>query len=366
MVRGRVCKSTILCEDARPFFPPPFIPSAVCSSITSAFLPKPVTAGTGGLVPARVVCAHGRAGWRRRRARRVVILRADTHTDNLTPFFYEPIVKAKNGERGQGRQCFGKSRAGQDRAGADRDDRLSAAGRGRRARRSTRRWRTATGRRLSIFPRRRRSEEKPERDRKAPLDPNELEMIADLTEPGQEFVLCAGGQRRHRQRAFQELPQPGADAIHRGGAGGGGSLLPRTAEDRRRGAGRVSECGQVHAARAHLGGASEGGAVSVHDAHAAHRGRGVARVSARDRGRHPRADRRRARQRRARPRFPAAHRPVQAARLRPRYGRERRAASRSRICRSCARNSTSTTRSSASARGSSWRTRWICPRRRRS
>jgi len=38
-----------------------------------------------------------------------VILRADTHTDNLTPFFYEPIVKAKSGDRGGGRQCFGKS-----------------------------------------------------------------------------------------------------------------------------------------------------------------------------------------------------------------------------------------------------------------
>jgi len=31
-----------------------------------------------------------------------IILRADTHTDNLTPFFYEPIVKAKHGERGEG------------------------------------------------------------------------------------------------------------------------------------------------------------------------------------------------------------------------------------------------------------------------
>src|ERR1700749_1344386 len=38
-----------------------------------------------------------------------VVLRADTHTDNLTLFFYEPIVKAKHGGRGQGRQCFGKS-----------------------------------------------------------------------------------------------------------------------------------------------------------------------------------------------------------------------------------------------------------------
>src|SRR5882724_7104148 len=38
-----------------------------------------------------------------------IILRADVHTDNLTPFFYEPIVKAKNGDRGGNKQCFGKS-----------------------------------------------------------------------------------------------------------------------------------------------------------------------------------------------------------------------------------------------------------------
>src|SRR3954447_15298299 len=37
------------------------------------------------------------------------IFRADTHVDSLTPFFYEPIVKARNGEHGMGRQCFGKS-----------------------------------------------------------------------------------------------------------------------------------------------------------------------------------------------------------------------------------------------------------------
>ena len=30
-------------------------------------------------------------------------------TDNLTPFFYEPIVKAKNGDRGGRRQCSGKA-----------------------------------------------------------------------------------------------------------------------------------------------------------------------------------------------------------------------------------------------------------------
>jgi GTP-binding protein len=37
-------------------------------------------------------------------------------------------------------------------------------------------------------------EERPKRDRKAPIDPNELELIADLTKPGQEFVLCKGGK----------------------------------------------------------------------------------------------------------------------------------------------------------------------------
>src|SRR6185312_14739779 len=37
-------------------------------------------------------------------------------------------------------------------------------------------------------------EDRPKRDRKAPIDPNELELIADLTKPGQEFVLCKGGK----------------------------------------------------------------------------------------------------------------------------------------------------------------------------
>src|SRR4051794_26124850 len=38
-----------------------------------------------------------------------VILRADTHTDNLTAFFYEPIIKARHGQHGMGKECFGKS-----------------------------------------------------------------------------------------------------------------------------------------------------------------------------------------------------------------------------------------------------------------
>jgi GTP-binding protein len=121
-----------------------------------------------------------------------IILRADTHTDNLTPFFYEPIIKAKNGERGQGKQCFGKSAPdkivpvpigtlvyllpGEDDEVIDQD---VAHG---------------DGAMFVDFSKTPAQEEKPSRDRKVVLDPNELEMIADLTEPGQEFVLCQGGK----------------------------------------------------------------------------------------------------------------------------------------------------------------------------
>ena len=122
-----------------------------------------------------------------------VILRADTHTDNLTPFFYEPIVKAKNGERWQGRQCFGKSAPDKivpvpvgtivyrlpDEDTSEEVDPEVAHGDG------------ATYVDFSKTP---KGAEKPVRDKKASLDPNELEMIADLTEVGQEFVLCAGGK----------------------------------------------------------------------------------------------------------------------------------------------------------------------------
>jgi GTP-binding protein len=37
-----------------------------------------------------------------------IILRADPHTDNLTALFYEPLIKAKNGGHGQGKQMHGR------------------------------------------------------------------------------------------------------------------------------------------------------------------------------------------------------------------------------------------------------------------
>src|SRR2546428_11245442 len=38
-----------------------------------------------------------------------VILRADSHVDNLTTLFYEPIIKAKTGGHGQGKKMYGRS-----------------------------------------------------------------------------------------------------------------------------------------------------------------------------------------------------------------------------------------------------------------
>jgi GTP-binding protein len=121
-----------------------------------------------------------------------IVLRADTHTDNLTPFFYEPIVKAKHGGRGQSRQCFGKSAPDkivpvpigtlvyrlpdEEPEGADP---MVTHG---------------DGAMFVDFTKTPEGEGRPKRDRKAPIDPNELELIADLTKPGQEFVLCQGGK----------------------------------------------------------------------------------------------------------------------------------------------------------------------------
>ena len=121
-----------------------------------------------------------------------VILRADTHQDNLTAFFYEPIIKAKNGDRGHGKQCFGKSSPDKiipvpigtivyrlpDEPAAGPDLELEHG----------------EGATFIDFSKAPVAATTLPRGRKVPVDPDELEMIADLTEPGQEFVLCKGGK----------------------------------------------------------------------------------------------------------------------------------------------------------------------------
>ena len=122
-----------------------------------------------------------------------IIFRAETHQDNLTPFFYEPILKAKNGDRGHGKQCFGKSAP----------DKIVPVPIGTIVYRLTDEDRSedvdpavahGDGATFVDFSKTPQGRVKPARDRKTPLDPNELEMVADLTEPEQEFILCQGGK----------------------------------------------------------------------------------------------------------------------------------------------------------------------------
>lgn len=104
-----------------------------------------------------------------------VILRPDPHTDNLVALYYEPIVRAKDGERGRGKQQYGKSAPPKVIA-------------------------VPIGTIVYRLPRHETAELSVDeidfdapKVRKPPISVEELEVIADLTEPGQEFVLCKGG-----------------------------------------------------------------------------------------------------------------------------------------------------------------------------
>ncbi|MDQ6913336.1 MAG: GTPase ObgE, partial [Verrucomicrobiota bacterium] len=82
-----------------------------------------------------------------------IVLRADVHTDNLTNLFYEPIIKAKSGGHGQGKKMHG-------RGAVPKIVKVPVG----TVVYSTNESREATG------------------------------QVADLTEDGEEFVLCEGGK----------------------------------------------------------------------------------------------------------------------------------------------------------------------------
>ncbi|MGI8889579.1 MAG: GTPase ObgE [Chthoniobacterales bacterium] len=103
-----------------------------------------------------------------------VILQADEHTDNLASLFYEPLIRAKSGAHGQGKQKHGRGAQpkvvkvpvgtvvhrvdslGQPGAFADEPAAEPATG-------------------------------------SAPVETT-LEQVADLTVPNEKFILCHGGK----------------------------------------------------------------------------------------------------------------------------------------------------------------------------
>ena len=88
-----------------------------------------------------------------------VILQADRHVDNLANFFYEPIIKAKNGGHGMGKKMAG-------RTGANKVVKVPIG---------TIVWQAE--------------------EQKRPVSSSEQPAIpiVDLISDGQEFVLCRGG-----------------------------------------------------------------------------------------------------------------------------------------------------------------------------
>ena len=110
-----------------------------------------------------------------------IVLRAESHTDSLVSLFYEPQVRALDGGRGQNKKKFGKSMP----------NKVIPVPIGTIVHRLPP-GQTITRREAVNF-------EAPESDHaKKPLPPEtfesgELTTLVDLTQNGQEFVLCQGG-----------------------------------------------------------------------------------------------------------------------------------------------------------------------------
>ena len=104
-----------------------------------------------------------------------IILRADPQVDTLVTLYYEPIVRAKGGENGIGKQKYGKSAP----------DKIVPVPVG-----------TLVYRLPDVAPHDplnfTEEDEAPPRRRK--IDPKDLELLADLETAGAEFLLGQGGR----------------------------------------------------------------------------------------------------------------------------------------------------------------------------
>jgi GTP-binding protein len=122
-----------------------------------------------------------------------VILRVDENVDNLTDFYYAPLLRAKNGEHGQGKNCYGRGapdaifrvptgtlvwRIPQPPAAPEGDSPRSSD--------AYVDFSTLTDEEAEAF--------ETKRSPGADFDPSALELVADLTSPGHELILCEGGR----------------------------------------------------------------------------------------------------------------------------------------------------------------------------
>jgi GTP-binding protein len=101
-----------------------------------------------------------------------IILKADIHTDNLVSLYYEPNLRANRGAHGKGKDKHGRS-------GESVTVKVPVG--------------TIIFRVPEQFHPPMSDSEFEDAGKKASLDLRKLEPLADLNEPGAEFVLCQGG-----------------------------------------------------------------------------------------------------------------------------------------------------------------------------
>jgi len=116
-----------------------------------------------------------------------IILRTDPSTDNLAAFFYEPIIRGLDGENGMGKNLYGR--------GAKPKIVKVPVGTLVYRIHSLEQHEAQPERRSTMYYNLAREEAEPEAPVKKGINVHDpgIELIADLTEPGQEFVLCKGG-----------------------------------------------------------------------------------------------------------------------------------------------------------------------------
>ncbi len=120
-----------------------------------------------------------------------VILRPDPNTDNLVEYHYQSNLRAKNGENGHAKDCYG--RAAEDAIFKVPVGTLvyrmpfehAEGGPAPRDNASFINLETLTDDEAAKLEGR--------QSKRKRVDPSELELVVDLDEPGKDFVLCKGG-----------------------------------------------------------------------------------------------------------------------------------------------------------------------------
>src|SRR4030095_9287598 len=122
-----------------------------------------------------------------------IILKVDPNVDNLTDFYYSPLLRGKRGEHGMGKNCYGKAAPDSiyhvpvgtivGKAPFETSGSIAPAPRTDSAFVD-----------LTTLTDEEAEQLEGTQQPAAPFDPSHLELFADLTQPGEELVLCQGGE----------------------------------------------------------------------------------------------------------------------------------------------------------------------------